>query len=80
MKKLEDNLVSLETKVKGRDQVCRSLQEKIKEFEGQLELKSSMQSQLLDRLKGKEDLCASLQTKVSFQINTFRDAHIYLLS
>ncbi|XVF59122.1 hypothetical protein PTKIN_Ptkin07bG0249900 [Pterospermum kingtungense] len=71
LRKLEESLQNLESKAKGRDQVYKSQQEKIKELEGQLELKSSMQnqsekqvSQLSDRLKGREEICTGLQQKV----------------
>ncbi|XP_012437262.1 kinesin-like protein KIN-14R [Gossypium raimondii] len=71
LKKLEESLQNLESKAKGRDQVYRTQQEKIKELEGQLELKNSMHnqsekqlSQLSDRLKGKEEISTALQLKV----------------
>ncbi|XWS41672.1 hypothetical protein CRYUN_Cryun17cG0102500 [Craigia yunnanensis] len=71
LRKLEESLQNLESKAKGRDQVYKTQQEKIKELEGQLELKTSMQnqsekqvSQLSDRLKGREEICTGLQQKV----------------
>ncbi|XVE86888.1 hypothetical protein DITRI_Ditri18aG0071600 [Diplodiscus trichospermus] len=71
LRKLEESLQNLESKAKGRDQVYKTQQEKIKELEGQLELKTSMQnqrekqvSQLSDRLKGREEICNGLQQKV----------------
>ncbi|KAK8517415.1 hypothetical protein V6N13_127595 [Hibiscus sabdariffa] len=71
LRKLEENLQNLESKAKGRDQVYKTQQEKIKELEGQLELKTSMHhqsekqvSQLSDRLKGKEEIYAALLQKV----------------
>ncbi|XVE83041.1 hypothetical protein DITRI_Ditri16bG0055000 [Diplodiscus trichospermus] len=71
LRKLEESLQNLESKAKGRDQIYKSQQEKIKELEGQLELKIGMQnqsekqvSQLSDRLKGREEICTSLQQKV----------------
>jgi len=73
MRKLEENLQSLETKAKGKDQTYKNLQEKIKELEGQIELKKAMQSesekqisQLSAKLRGKEETCSSLQQKVAF--------------
>ncbi|KAK8995797.1 hypothetical protein V6N11_076055 [Hibiscus sabdariffa] len=71
LKKLEESLQNLESKAKGRDQIYKTQQEKIKELEGQLELKTSMHnqsekqvSQLSDRLKGKEEVYAALLQKV----------------
>ncbi|KAK6287632.1 hypothetical protein POUND7_013811 [Theobroma cacao] len=71
LRKLEESLQNLESKAKGRDQVYKTQQEKIKELECQLELKTSMQnqsekqvSQLSDRLKGREEICTGLQQKV----------------
>lgn len=73
MRKLEENLQSLESKAKGKDQIYKNLQEKIKELEGQIELKKAMQndsekqiSQLSDKLRGKEETCSTLQQKVGF--------------
>lgn len=73
MKKLEESLQTIESKAKGKDNIHRSLQEKIKELEGQIELKTSMQnqsekqiSQLCEKLKGKEETCCTLQHKVAF--------------
>lgn len=75
MRKLEESLQSIESKAKGKDNIHRNLQEKIKELEGQVELKSSMQnqsekqiSQLCEKLKGKEETCCTLQHKVPFHI------------
>ncbi|MED6227230.1 hypothetical protein PIB30_111408, partial [Stylosanthes scabra] len=45
IRKLEDNLQSMENKAKGKDNIHRNLHEKIKELEGQVELKTSMQNQ-----------------------------------
>ncbi|PKI42097.1 hypothetical protein CRG98_037550 [Punica granatum] len=71
LRKLEENIQNLESKAKNRDQVYKNLQEKIKELEGQLESKTSWQSQserqasqLLDKLKAKEEVCSTLQEKV----------------
>ncbi|XVF15315.1 hypothetical protein REPUB_Repub09cG0140900 [Reevesia pubescens] len=71
LRKLEESLQNLESKAKNRDQVYKTQQEKIKELEGQLELKTSTQnqsekqvSQLSDRLKGREEICTSLQHKI----------------
>ncbi|MED6220555.1 hypothetical protein PIB30_045934 [Stylosanthes scabra] len=71
IRKLEDNLQSMENKAKGKDNIHRNLHEKIKELEGQVELKTSMQnqsekqiSQLSEKLKGKEETCTALQQKV----------------
>ncbi|PIN15034.1 hypothetical protein CDL12_12326 [Handroanthus impetiginosus] len=71
LKKLEENLHSLESKAKGKDQVYKNQLDKIKELESQLELKTSLQCQsekqvshLSERLKGKEESCSRLQQKV----------------
>jgi len=70
MRKLEENFQSLESKAKGKDQIYKNLQEKIKELE---ELNKATQSesekqisQLSDKLRGKEETCSSLQQKVAF--------------
>ncbi|TYH38301.1 hypothetical protein ES332_D12G101400v1 [Gossypium tomentosum] len=80
LKKLEESLQNLESKAKGRDQVYRTQQEKIKELEGQLELKNSMHnqsekqlSQLSDRLKGKEEISTALQLKVKELENKLKE-------
>ncbi|KAI4328116.1 hypothetical protein L6164_020499 [Bauhinia variegata] len=71
LRKLEENLQNLESKAKGKDHIHRNLQDKIKELEGQIELKTAMQSQserqisqLSEKLKGKEESCSTLQHKV----------------
>ncbi|XP_031285173.1 kinesin-like protein KIN-14R [Pistacia vera] len=71
LRKLEENLQNLENRAKGKDQTYKNQQEKIKELEGQLVLKSNLHSQsekqfsqLSDRLKGKEELCSNLQIKI----------------
>ncbi|KAL0291181.1 UNVERIFIED_CONTAM: Kinesin-like protein KIN-14R [Sesamum angustifolium] len=72
LKKLEENLHSLESKAKGKDQVYKNQVDKIKELEGQLEMKTSLHCQsekqvlhLSERLKGKEESCSRLQQKVT---------------
>lgn len=71
MKKLEENLHNLESKAKGKDQVYKNQLDKIKELEGQIELKTSLQSQsekqvlhVSERLKVKEESYSRLQQKV----------------
>ncbi|KAL3630147.1 hypothetical protein CASFOL_023131 [Castilleja foliolosa] len=71
LKKLEESLHNLESKAKGKDQVYKNQLDKIKELEGQLELKTSLQfqsekqvSNLSERLKGKEETCSRLHQKV----------------
>lgn len=66
---------SIESKAKGKDHVQRNLHEKIKELEGQIELKTALQnqsekqiSQLSDKLKGKDETCSTLQQKVAFYL------------
>lgn len=75
MKKLEENLHNLDSKFKGKDQLCKSQLDKIRELESQLELKTSFHcqsqkeiSQLSERLNGKEESCARLQQKVFYAI------------
>ncbi|KAH9664283.1 kinesin-like protein KIN-14R [Citrus sinensis] len=71
LRKLEENLQNLENRAKYKDQTYKNQQEKIKELEGQVSLKSNLHdqsdkqaSQLLERLKGREELCSTLQIKV----------------
>ncbi|KAL1536782.1 Kinesin-like protein KIN-14R [Salvia divinorum] len=71
LKRLEENLHNLESKAKGKDQFYKNQLEKLKELEGQVELKSSLQGQsekhvshLSEKLKGKEESCSRLQQKV----------------
>jgi len=73
LRKLEESLQNIESKAKGKDNIHKNLQEKIKELEGLIELKTSMQnqsekqvSQLCEKLKGKEETCCTLQHKVVF--------------
>lgn len=75
MKKLEESLQNLESKAKGKEHVNKTQQDKIKELESQLNLKTSLHgqsekqlSQLSERLKGREETCATLQQKVPFII------------
>ncbi|KAH9712652.1 kinesin-like protein KIN-14R [Citrus sinensis] len=71
LRKLEENLQNLENRAKYKDQTYKNQQEKVKELEGQVSLKSNLHdqsdkqaSQLLERLKGREELCSTLQIKV----------------
>ncbi|XP_059644265.1 kinesin-like protein KIN-14R [Cornus florida] len=80
LRKLEDSLHSLESKASGKDQLYKTQQEKIKEIEGQLELKTALhnqsEKQLLhfsDRLKGREEICTNLQQKVKELENKLRE-------
>ena len=45
LRKLEENFQNLESKAKGKYQFYKNLQEKIKELEGQIELKTAVHSQ-----------------------------------
>ncbi|KAE8704943.1 Detected protein of confused Function [Hibiscus syriacus] len=69
LRKLEESLQNLESKARGKTKFTKQ-HEKIKEVEGQLELKTSMHNQseqqvlqLSYRLKGKEEICAALLLK-----------------
>ncbi|CAN6314304.1 unnamed protein product [Urochloa humidicola] len=71
LRKLEENLHTMETKAKGKDQLCKNLQEKVKELEGQLDSKAhsqitweKQQRQLSGKLKEKEEMCTALQKKM----------------
>jgi len=62
----------MENKAKSKDQTYRNQQEKIRDLEEQLELKSASHTQtekhllqLQERLRGREEACSSLQQKVS---------------
>ena len=75
----------MESKAKGKDNIHRNLHEKIKELEGQIELKTATQnqsekqiSQLSEKLKGKEETCSGLQHKVAFCLRLFCDFILYL--
>ncbi|KAJ8557432.1 hypothetical protein K7X08_003057 [Anisodus acutangulus] len=79
LKKLEESLQNLESKAKGKEHVNKIQQDKIKELEIQLNLKTSLHgqsekqfSQLSERLKGREETCAILQQKVSELENKMR--------
>ncbi|KAL6660269.1 hypothetical protein ACP70R_002391 [Stipagrostis hirtigluma subsp. patula] len=70
-KKLEENFQNLETRAKGKEQLCKTLQEKVKELEGQLNSKlhsqmtsEKQQHQLTGKLKEKEEMCTTLQRKI----------------
>lgn len=68
IKKLEENIQNLEGKNKGRDHSYRSLQEKNKELQTQLDLLNSQSekqnAQLQERFKSRDDICSNLQQKV----------------
>lgn len=75
LKRLEENLHNLESKAKGKDQFFKTQLEKLKELEGQVELKSSLQchsekqvSHLSEKLKGKEESFSRLQQKVRYRL------------
>ncbi|XP_049380688.1 kinesin-like protein KIN-14R [Solanum stenotomum] len=79
LKKLEESLQNLESKAKGKEHVNKTQQDKIKELESQLNLKTSLHgqsekqlSQLSERLKGREETCATLQQKISELENKMR--------
>lgn len=71
LRKLEESLQNVETKVRGKDQTYKNQLEKIKELEGKLEMKIGLQSQsekkvlnLSEKLKAKEESNEVLQQKV----------------
>ncbi|XP_004250527.1 kinesin-like protein KIN-14R [Solanum lycopersicum] len=79
LRKLEESLQNLESKAKGKEHVTKTQQDKIKELESQLNLKTSLHgqsekqlSQLSERLKGREETCATLQQKISELENKMR--------
>ncbi|PHT61417.1 Kinesin-4 [Capsicum annuum] len=79
LKKLEESLQNLESKAKGKEHVSKTQQDKIKELESLLNLKSSLHgqsekqlSQLSERLKGREETCTTLQQKISELENKMR--------
>lgn len=78
LRKLEESVQNFENKAKGKDQLYRNQLEKIKELEGQLELKIALQSQsekqvshLTERLKGREEVSLDLQRKVALSLILF---------
>lgn len=73
LKTFEESLQNEQSKAKGKDQIYKNQLNKIKELEGQLELKTSLHGQsekqislLSERLKGKEETCERLQQKVPY--------------
>ncbi|KAL8109216.1 hypothetical protein AgCh_025348 [Apium graveolens] len=71
LRKLEDSLQNYESKARGKDQLYRTQLEKIKELEGQLEMRTALHCQsekqvssLSERLKQEEDVCSGLRLKV----------------
>ncbi|KAA8546680.1 hypothetical protein F0562_003089 [Nyssa sinensis] len=83
LRKLEESLQNFENKARGKDQLYKTQQEKIKELEGQLELKMALHSQLekqllhfSERLKGREEICTSLQQKVKELENKLREREL----
>ncbi|XP_072988679.1 kinesin-like protein KIN-14E [Typha latifolia] len=71
LRKLEENCQNLENKVKGKEQNYKTLLEKHKEIESQLESRMEIQNlserqqwQLAEKLKWKEEMCTTLQQKV----------------
>lgn len=72
IKKLDENMQNLDVKLKGREQLCRNFQEKVKELEGQLETRLKEQQQQWEKeimqygekFRGKEQMCRNLQEKV----------------
>ncbi|ERN14348.1 hypothetical protein AMTR_s00033p00213100 [Amborella trichopoda] len=80
LKKLEDNCQALEAKLRGKDQQCRSYQEKVKELEGILESKVESHSrseresqQLVEKLIEREETCRTLQLKVKELENALKE-------
>lgn len=72
MKKMDENMQNLDGKLKGREQLCRNFQEKVKELEGQHETRLREQQQQWEKeimqygekFRGKEQMCRNLQEKV----------------
>ncbi|GJN30066.1 hypothetical protein PR202_gb18344 [Eleusine coracana subsp. coracana] len=71
LRKHEETIQNLDTRAKGKEQLCKNLQEKVKELEGQLDSKmqshitsEKQQRQLSGKLKEKEDLCTALRQKI----------------
>ncbi|KAH9313775.1 hypothetical protein KI387_022402, partial [Taxus chinensis] len=72
IKKMEENTQNLDVKLKGREQLCRTLQETVKELEEQLETKLKEQRQqseiesmqYVEKLEEREQMCINLEEKV----------------
>ncbi|KAL5217241.1 hypothetical protein ABZP36_017925 [Zizania latifolia] len=71
LRKLEDTCQNLDNKAKGKEQLYKNLQEKVKELESQLDSKThsqitseKQQQQLSGKLKEKEEMCTTLQQKI----------------
>ncbi|XP_058069432.1 kinesin-like protein KIN-14R [Magnolia sinica] len=80
IRKLEERNLNLENKLRSEDQFIRNQQEKIKDLEGQIELKMDLQSQserqfgqVSEKLKRKEEMCFSLQHKVKELENRMKE-------
>ncbi|KAG8073135.1 hypothetical protein GUJ93_ZPchr0006g40982 [Zizania palustris] len=71
LRKLEDTCQNLDNKAKGKEQLYKNLQEKVKELESQLDSRmhsqitsEKQQQQLSGKLKEKEEMCTTLQQKL----------------
>eukprot|EP01018_Ginkgo_biloba_P006102 Gb_27150 [translate_table: standard] len=73
-KKMEESLHNLETKFKGREQMCRHLQEKIKELESQLAKEKKVRLQCETKLKEQQRQSERLSEKPPLfrQLNSLR--------
>ena len=76
----------MESKARGKEQFHKNQQEKIKELEGQLELKAALHSQsekqvlhISERLKGKDDTLTCLEQKVAFNSRYFSPLFLQLV-
>ncbi|KAK3227831.1 hypothetical protein Dsin_007693 [Dipteronia sinensis] len=80
MLKLEENVLNLECKAKGKYQLCKNQQGKVNELESQLESKTELyrllEKQLLQHsegLKGKDKICSNFQRKVKELENRLKE-------
>ncbi|KAA8531457.1 hypothetical protein F0562_006190 [Nyssa sinensis] len=83
LRKVEESIQNMENKAMGKDRLCKTQQEKIKELEGQLESKTTLHSQyekqllhFSERLKGREEICSSLQQKIKELENKLREREL----
>ncbi|KAK2659962.1 hypothetical protein Ddye_006495 [Dipteronia dyeriana] len=80
LQKLEENVLNLECKAKGKDQLCKNQQGKVNELESQLESKTELcrllGKQLLQHsegMKGKDEICSNFQRKVKELENRLKE-------
>ncbi|KAK3231093.1 hypothetical protein Dsin_002974 [Dipteronia sinensis] len=70
LQRLEENVLNLECKAKGKDQLCKNQQGKVNELESQLEKQLLQHS---EGMKGKDEICSNFQRKVKELENRLKE-------